>query len=450
MNLYSKILPSLLLITTTLSAQNFRLPYREGKLWGYADQNANVMVKPKYDSVSIQEYNFRWFVYKNNKVGIIDSLGKEILLPKYDSIDRNPLHSQDTDYYVFNNKKVGYSDINGKLILDLEYDQIHACSTLRLGKKSNFITKQNTSNLWELKDITQTTILSNIQEFRDFHHGIYAFKINNKWGLYNVLFHKWILEAEYEKIDYLDYEDFYEKKQEFEKYRLYAKKGKTYTLCTNTFDIANFEMNYADFFEKNERQGSIYATVPSGISDIKIISLSESKNEVFRFYSTDRSKLQEANLVEKNKKYGLKLYFKNQPSKEIDAEYDEIKLLTDGENYYNSQIALVRKKKKWGILDIKSQNLVTPITYDAINTSKNPRILILTLNKNIGIFAVEHNHNDYQSCWVKPEYDSFEGYDSARSLDEKYQSYIVYYFKKNGRICPVGKNGLKFYKDDLR
>ena len=72
-----KFLYSLVLLLTGLHfyAQDYFVPYRKGKLWGYADVHGKVKVTPVYDSVSFTYYNFRWKVFKNKKVGVINQKG---------------------------------------------------------------------------------------------------------------------------------------------------------------------------------------------------------------------------------------------------------------------------------------------------------------------------------------------------------------------------------------
>lgn len=429
-----------------MSCQNFHLPYRQDKLWGYADQNGKIVVQPKYDSVEVYYNNYRWLVFKNKKVGAIDSLGKEILAIEYDSIERRPLHSTDNDFYLFKNGKIGYANVDGKIIFPCNYAEIVSCHELLFGKVSNFLVKTTPSSLWELKDIANNTIIDNIQEYNDYYDGTYRLKINNQYGLYNVSLRKWIFQPEYDDLAYFEYQDFYRRKKPYENFRFYAKKGKTYWLATREFEIQSFEMNYPDFFENYKSEANIYSAAPPRLNP-QPKDLSLLVNKSIRFNSYDDRDLYEFKLIQKGKKYGLELKFKSKGSTLIPTDYDEIKLMEDGEDYYNNQVAFVRKKKKWGILNLKNSTLITPIVYATIENTKIPYLLILNENGKIGLFEIKNNRLEADYNWIKPEYDTFITVDYAQSMDEKYKSYAVYYFKKDGKWCPVGYNGLKFFKN---
>ena len=63
---------------------------RNGKKWGFADANGNIVVECKYDDVTeVNDYGFAG-IKINNEWGIINSEGKIIVDPKYKINENNP------------------------------------------------------------------------------------------------------------------------------------------------------------------------------------------------------------------------------------------------------------------------------------------------------------------------------------------------------------------------
>lgn len=83
------------------------------------------------------------FVYKSDKVGLIDKDGKEIIKPEYEKI--SPF-GNDQIAYTYKKGKVGLITINGKVIVDNIYDYIgHFVSgnaTVRINNLTGIINKE--------------------------------------------------------------------------------------------------------------------------------------------------------------------------------------------------------------------------------------------------------------------------------------------------------------------
>ncbi|MBB4807582.1 hypothetical protein HNP38_002888 [Chryseobacterium defluvii] len=435
------------LISLLIYSQEFRIPFRSKNLWGFADKTGKIKVTPKYDSVSISNDNLRWFVYKNNKTGVIDSSGNEKLATEYDSIERKPLHSRDNDFYLFKNKKTGYADIGGKIIFPCDYKEIVACNEILIGKISNFFIQRENGSFWELQGYNHDIQINQIQEFENFYEGNYSIKKNNKWGFYNVSLKKWIFNAEYDEIGSLHYKDFYEKKKEYSDYRYFAKKGDTYYLCTEDFKIAEFKNKYDDFFEDKRSAAKTYSTVfrDSGEPEKKSFTQNNSDfSKVYRLSSYSGGPGQIKILHEKNK-FGLQIADPYE-EKKILPKYDEIQLIAEGGSHRN-EVAFFRKKDKWGIFDLKKFVWVTEVAYNDIILSKIRNILLVKDKKNIGLFEINDGRTDFDTQFIPPIYEKFSTIQYARSLDDNYKSFHVYFFIKNGKIYPVGMNGVQFYQD---
>jgi len=100
------------------------LPYREGKLWGLADENANILVKPQYTFISFAygETNPNLFaVFQKGKWGVIDTQGKIIIPIQFWRVNILPncILVGDTS-----DDKIALYDTKGKLLLPAQYDNI--------------------------------------------------------------------------------------------------------------------------------------------------------------------------------------------------------------------------------------------------------------------------------------------------------------------------------------
>ncbi len=99
-------------------------------------------ISSKYDKIS-KFNNGRAFVYKSDKVGLIDKDGKEIIKPEYERI--SPF-GKDGIAYTYKKNKVGLINTEGKVIVDNIYDYIgHFVSgnaTVRIKNLTGIINKE--------------------------------------------------------------------------------------------------------------------------------------------------------------------------------------------------------------------------------------------------------------------------------------------------------------------
>lgn len=115
---------------------------------------------------------------------------------------------------------------------------------------------------------------------------------------------------------------------------------------------------------------------------------------------------------------------------------------------YDSKFALVKSKNKWQFFNIIKNELISNITFDSYDIHKRFNNILLLKNKNkIGLYQLEDGRDAEISAIVEPIYDSFENFKYITSNDREYHSFNLYYFKKDGKLCPVGMNGIKFYQD---
>lgn len=109
-----------LLFSSFAFSQPVLIPYRDGKLWGYADSNGVVQIKPAFDKANFFNYSKTITeVFKDNKMSLIDNSGK-LLFPFSDA------YEQFAEYYIVTqNGKKGIYTKQGVQLIAFEYDNFH-------------------------------------------------------------------------------------------------------------------------------------------------------------------------------------------------------------------------------------------------------------------------------------------------------------------------------------
>jgi len=78
----------LIFLSTLLSLQGLSqnaqlIPYRKGNLWGYANENGQVVIEPKYERTYFFSSDGLARIKSNNMYGYMDAKGKVVIVPKY-------------------------------------------------------------------------------------------------------------------------------------------------------------------------------------------------------------------------------------------------------------------------------------------------------------------------------------------------------------------------------
>ncbi len=129
-------------------------------------------------------------------------------------------------------------------------------------------------------------------------------------------------------------------------------------------------------------------------------------------------------------------------------EFENIKLFSFYEGYYNKNVALVSKKGKWGLYSLPEVKLLTNIVYSDIKADKiNGNILLLKHKNKVGLYEFDKDITNEKFTMLDAEYDSYLTRSKIYSNDSRYKTFNLYYFTKKKKICPVGINGVKFYED---
>ena len=61
------------------------IPYRKGSLWGYANENGQIVIPPKYERTYFFSSDGLARIKSNNMYGYMDAQGKVVIVPKYSS-----------------------------------------------------------------------------------------------------------------------------------------------------------------------------------------------------------------------------------------------------------------------------------------------------------------------------------------------------------------------------
>lgn len=435
-------------------SQTFNVPFRKGNLWGYADKFGKIIIEPKYDSVSADYDNFRWYVFKNGKTGIINIEGIERIPVEYDSIHKQPVHSEYNEFEVYKNGQMGYTDINGKFILPVAYKSIYKVDDESFNRlELKFFVQKNETEKYQLINQNNTEILKDIENFTSIYKGYYIIQTNKKFGIYNMITKSWKINSEYDSIKRFDYKDFYRPKEEFKNIKYYGlKSGKIY-LFTNSYEIVTTSFNQIeDFFNPPKMDDETDYAVMDNLEDIKgnIVEVTGNnyvENQEYKTIDFYRTRLKIYIIKEKNK-FQIK---SNSLSFDSNKKFlfDEIRLLKSShDSEYDSRFAFVRNKNKWQLFNIIKNELLSEITFDSFEFHKTFSTVLLLKNKNkVGLYQLEDDRDEEVSTAIEPLYDSFERFVYLSSNDRKYKSFNLFYFKKDGKLCPVGINGVKFYQD---
>ncbi|WP_339839345.1 WG repeat-containing protein [uncultured Flavobacterium sp.] len=445
----------ILFVTLNAFTQEYNVPYRKGNLWGFADKNGKIKVEPKYDSINPEMNNFRWFVYQNNKVGVINEKGFEVLKPIYDSIFRKPVHSRYNEFIIYKDNLTGYSDMDGEFLIPIQYKSINKAENDSFNElELKFFVQKNKDSNYKLINTNETEILTNIDDYREINNGFYIIGKENKFGVYNTIKNEWKINNEYDSIKYFDYKDFHEPKEPYESIKYYGIKEKVYYLFTIDFRVIKTTINKLEDFFNAPNMGDyevmsvIGSTENARTFETKLVTGEAFvENNAYKSKDFYRTRLK-IEIIKHKEKYSAitnSISFDRSKFK----EYDEIKLVIKTHNdTYDCTFALVKSKKKWQILDLVKNEIIPNIEFDQTEFhEKFQDILILKNKSKIGTYRMSDDYNKEIAVVIEPTYDSISSFNYIYSLDDDYNSFKVCYFNKNGKLCPVGSNGVKYYED---
>ncbi len=254
-------------------AQKTLIPYKNGKLWGYANETGNMIITPKYDSVALfsKEGKSLAIVSENKKMGVIDENGKEILPNIYKKIE----HLEERRMYGTKSKSFFAEKENGMLDLYSEDRKIN-------------------SDIQKIKTVAGNFIL--VQK-------------NNKLGLYDDD-GKEILPIVYNQIDYVKSDNY---SRETIQYRISSDQETQYIFLKLT---------------ERDRYSNIYNSVgpppPNG----------NELQEISKKHQLEITKCVDGNshcIYKTKNKFG---YINLETNQRLKAEYDDLQIQSTFKNFY--------------------------------------------------------------------------------------------------------------------
>ncbi len=172
---------------------------KKGNKWGYVNRDNEWLIEPTFDRAGLFQKDHAK-VLKGGKYGLLDQNGTLVLNPIYDRIS-------------FNWKGIVIEQ-KGKVGLYLNSDQVIPCQYADVGSNNNgYAYGKTAEGLYDIYN--QSGLLLKQQEHSFSSWSIYADDNtiaveNGKYGLYNTAFNKWVIDPNYEYIQKIYTEDYYE------------------------------------------------------------------------------------------------------------------------------------------------------------------------------------------------------------------------------------------------
>lgn len=104
-----------------VQAQNL-VPYTKNKLWGFCDQQKNIVIQPQYKRIDFfRDGLARVLSADNDRYGIINEKGETIVPFEYPSIQTLGIYAKDRIYFQ-KDKKYGYFNGKGEVVVEPQYE----------------------------------------------------------------------------------------------------------------------------------------------------------------------------------------------------------------------------------------------------------------------------------------------------------------------------------------
>ncbi len=441
------------LILNISYSQNFNIPFRAKNQWGYANAKGEIIIKPIYDSVSYDSYNFRWEIFKNGKTGIINEKGDEIFSPIYDSIYKRPVYSSYNEFEIYKNGLMGYADMYGELILPIAYKNISKADDESFNKlELKFFVEQNNTNYSQLIDETETLLLDSISNFKNIYRGNYIIH-TKKAGIFNIIEKKWKIKPEFDSIERFYYENL-EPKEEYSNYNYYGIKNQKIVLFDAIFQSKETNVEHVkDLFlaPKDDDDSVVIYDSVQDISKLEIIDVTYSNSDDLQQFNGKYQYPTHLKIIitkEKNK-FSINT---NEPSTKATKKhaFDAIKMFknTNAKDEYDHRYALVKTKNKWQIFNLSTNDFVSKTTFESFEFHpKFQNILLLKNKSKVGIFKFDSDYKKDNFFFMEPKFEKFVTLKYVKSNSEKFKNFDIYIFESNQKLCPIGENLIPFYFD---
>lgn len=328
---------------------------------GLIDIEGKNVLNAEYDKIyTLKNIPSVFIVEKDGKKGIVDNTGKIIIAPQYKGIQG--INEDYKNGYIVENSdgKFGVVDVNNNKVLDTKYQDIKP-----IVDDGKYAVKEN--NSWKVVDKTaQDIIVSQLKDAKDIidmklGSVIYS-NANNKFGVI-AKDGTTILNSKYDEIKFA-FTDTYIIKQNG-KYGIAKADDKI--VVDPTYQSMSY-IEKADLIKASTdgiTDSIIDSNLENKISGI-ITEINTDKNYIkvkidknYKYYNFKGSELTEKDinptntlfLTQKDGKYG---YVNKDGKTVVDPQYDDAL----EQNIYG--YAAVQKDGKWGVLDTKGKEIIEP------------------------------------------------------------------------------------------
>lgn len=177
--------------------KEFRLEVKKDNKAGVCDLYGNEIIVPSYDDVSCQDINDGHFyiVTKEGKKGVCDRNGREIVAPNYFDGIRACGKIDDFYYIVKKDGKSGVHDMYGNEIIAPKYDMI-------FDEKGYFrVYKNEKKGVCDMRGKELIPPIYDVVYFQTKKgHCYYETRLNDKYGIYDMEGHEIVAAKEYDKV----------------------------------------------------------------------------------------------------------------------------------------------------------------------------------------------------------------------------------------------------------
>ena len=368
--------------------------YTKDGLSGLLDNNGRVTIQPKYQIFAPLRHDKYYSFFDKSKWGLIDRDGN-IKVPAIYDADFEHLGK---NYYVAHTMDGdGVIDENGNIILPFDYDD---CSIYFWdNKKDKFTALKNESQKCGVINLKNETIIPFMYDWieRCFsegkHKGCAIAKLNNKEGIINQK-NEIIVPFEYEYIKAMSDDTF-----------LICKKyGECEYIVDNNFNqisdkkfleiLTGYDHITTDYFIASlddENKEGLIDKFGNTIIDFKYkdLSMIENPHNKSDFYLYAKNDYDKCGIIDIEENVIVPFEYDYAPAIEIDNDYS----------------APMAKNGKWGVINIKTNEILVDFVYEDIYSYYNRETTFAKYNGKYGVInkqgqSIKYNLSDLKEIII--------------------------------------------------
>lgn len=340
------------------------LRVKKDNKYGLIDYNGKEILPTEYDSIeALEGVKNSLIIKKEEKVGLCDNQGNIIIEPEYKEIKAIG-NDYKNGYVVINSdNKYGLVDFTKQVILEPKYEEVKTVTST-----NSYVVKEEGKLKVINKDL-ETLVENKFDDVKQINNGNIVFVKNKKYGIMNTQ-GQITTKAEYDNIEYA-----------FDNYYMAQKSGKYGIIDVNNQNVVPFDyekISYrkeADFIEVEKKDAEsteilnnkfekqlegIITEVNTDKEYIRVRIGDEYKYYNFKLEEKDVRELLNTNTIFLSKKEGKYGYVDKDGKIIIDYIYEDAK----EQNSYG--YAAIKKDGKWGAID-KNGSEVSECKYDLEN-----------------------------------------------------------------------------------